>query len=1115
MTTVDSWLASIELSEYAAAFGQHHIDLPALGALTEADLKELGMPIGHRKRFLNAVGALQGDRSDANSRQPLVEVLQRRQLTVMFCDVVNSSALPERLEGEDVIEVIQAYRKLCSEAIAKYDGLTARFVGDGILAYFGHPVAHEEDAERSIRAALEITRTIGALELPRRITLEVRVGIATGLVIVGDLATLGGVDKQSVVGSTPNLAARLQALAPPNGIVISQGTLALVSGFFYCEDYGARVLQGFAEPARCWLVREERPLVSRFVARRALGQMARMVNREKEVQQLRASWRQALDGRGGTVMIHGEAGIGKSRLLEHFLMEVGASDIVLQHFPTSPFDMNSPLYGVKLRLREAARISEEDNAAVRLTKLDSVIIGDEFARKRVLPVFASLFSLGERDADLSPAQLKQATFEALLDQFRRLAQAKPLVIAIEDLHWLDPTTFEFLELVRDEAERSRALIVLTSRDSPAPAWAARSNTRVVEMARLTFDDSIKLVQRVLGATSSSDLELKIAERSDGIPLFAEELARSILASGNGAPAAGATVIPASLHQSLAARFDQAGAARELAQAGAVVGRSMSHGLLSEVSGLEPAILQIHLDALLRSGIIYPDPAAEEPRYVFKHALLRDAAYSSMVRDRRQLLHSRAAAALARRSPQIVDEQPELLAYHMSEAGALDEAVSYWLLAARRSLSRSSLVEATAHLRRGIGALKGLPSTPINKERQLQFMALLGPALIALSGPGSSEAEDLYAEAFNLCVDLPESPNHFAIYWGWWRVARDFVERERRADALLRGAKARGDDEPLLQAHHCQWANQFFLGNLGACCGHIDDGLSIYARGDYRTHATLYGNHDAKVCAHGERSLVYCMQCRPESALIEERKALAWAAELSHQGSVSHAMDIALMHRYFRGGAQAVLAHAEALIRFGREKGYADFAGKGQIFQGWARALTGDAVQGVAMLEDGLERQKDVSTIEDFPFYFSMVAEARSLAGRHEEALTKLCEDEAFLQRIGLEMWMPEIRRWKGVLLRTVAPREHAAALGAFEGALVQAKAQGALALELRAAIDLSRLRCDLGADADAAAKIIEAALARVTEGFDTPVVVQAQRLVTALRGPATASAARHLAKDPI
>jgi class 3 adenylate cyclase/predicted ATPase len=1115
MTTVESWLASIELSEYAAAFNQQRIDLPTLGSLTEADLKELGLPIGHRKRFLNAVATLQGERGDASSLQPLVEVLQRRQLTVMFCDVVNSSALPERLEGEDVIEVIQAYRKLCSEAIARYEGLTARFIGDGILAYFGHPVAHEEDAERSIRAALEITRTIGALDLPQGITLEVRIGIATGLVIVGDLATSGGVDRQSVVGSTPNLAARLQALAPPNGVVISQGTLALVSGFFYCEDHGARVLQGFAEPARCWLVKEERPLVSRFVARRALGQMARMVNREKEVRQLRTSWLQALEGRGGTVMIHGEAGIGKSRLLEHFLVEVGGSDIILQHFPTSPFDMNSPLYGVKVRLREAARISEDDSAEIRLSKLDSIIIGDEFARKRLLPVYASLFSIGGNDTDLSPAQLKEATFEALLDQFRRLAQTKPVVIAIEDLHWLDPTTFEFLELVRDEAERIRALIIVTSRDAPSPEWAAQSNTYVITMAHLTVDDSVKLVRRVLGATSNSDIELKIAERSDGIPFFAEELARSILTSGDGEPTAGATVIPASLHQSLAARFDQAGAARELAQAGAVVGRSMSHGLLSEVSGLDPAVLQIHLDALLRSGIIYPDPAAEEPRYVFKHALLRDAAYNSMVRDRRQLLHSRAAAALSRRSAQIADEQPELLAYHLSEAGELDEAVSYWLLAARRGLSRSSLVEATAHLRRGINALKALPSTPINKERQLQFMALLGPALIALSGPGSSEAEDLYAEAFNLCAALPESPNHFAIYWGWWRVARDFAERERRADALLRGAQARGDDEPLLQAHHCQWANQFFLGNLEACCGHIDNGLSIYARGDYRTHATLYGNHDAKVCAHGERSLVYCMQCKPESALIEERKALAWAAELLHQGSVSHAMDIALMHRYFRGDAQAVLAHADALIRFGREKGYADFAGKGQIFQGWARALTGDAAQGVAMLQDGLERQKDVSTIEDFPFYFSMVAEARSLAGRHEEALTRLNEDEEFLQRIGLEMWMPEIKRWRGVLIRTVAPREHDAALSAFEGALIQANAQGALALELRAAIDLSRLRSDLGADANDAAKIIETTLARVTEGFDTPVVVQAQRLVTALRRSSTTGATRHWAKDPI
>ena len=1119
MIDVESWLESIELSEYAAIFKEQRIDLNALGALTEADLKELGLPIGHRKRFLAEAASLREKATGVSATgpsEPPAEVLQRRQLTILFCDVVNSSALSEQFEMEDVVDILQAYRELCGKAIAKFDGHIAKYVGDGILAYFGHPVAHEEDAERAIHAALEVTSNIGALKLPKQIALEVRIGVATGPVIIGDLATSGGVDRQSVVGATPNLAARLQTLAPPNGIVIADATLALVSGFFYCEDFGARALQGFAEPVRCWLVKGERLLVSRFVARRALGQLPPMVGREVEIATLRAVWRQALEGRGGTVVIRGEAGIGKSRLLEHFLTEVADDDIILSHYPTSPFDVNSPLYGLKRRLREATQVLDDDDTATRLRKLESGIIGDESVRRRILPIYAALFNLQlewGRENELSPQQLKDATFEALLDQFRRLTQTKPVVVAIEDMHWLDPTSFEFLELIRDEAPRCRAIIVITSRDAPPPAWAAQYGTHLIELARLSVEESIKLVRRVFGETDISGLESQIAERSDGIPLFAEELARSVLASGVTSQAGSAKLIPASLHQSLAARFDQAGAAKELAQAGAVVGRSMPLSLLAAVSDLDPLTLQRHLAALLRAGIIYPDLSSNKQCYIFKHALLQDAAYNSMLRDRRQLLHARAATALGAQSPQIVDEQPELLAYHLSESGALDQAVSYWLLAAKRDLARSALVEATAHLRRGIGALKSLPTTQLNKERQLQFMALIGPALIALSGPGSTDVEDLYAEAFNLCTELPESPNHFAIYWGWWRVARDFVERKRRADALLRGARVRGDDEPLLQAHHCQWANQFFLGNFAVCCGHIDDGLAIYARGDYRAHATLYGNHDAKVCAHGERALVYCMQCRPESALIEEQKSLAWANELAHHGSISHAMDIALMHRYFRGDAQAVMTHADALIQFGRDRGFADLAGKGQIFQGWANALMGDAARGADMLREGIERQQDLSTMEDFPAYFTMAAEAMALAGRHEEALAKLESDEELLRRTGLVMWMPEIARWKGNLLRIAAPHDHAAALGAFEQAIAQARSQGALALELRAAIDLARLRRDLGAGAEDAVKELESALAQVSEGFDTPLVMRVREVVASLRSAFGTNGALHLATE--
>jgi predicted ATPase len=516
-------------------------------------------------------------------------------------------------------------------------------------------------------------------------------------------------------------------------------------------------------------------------------------------------------------------------------------------------------------------------------------------------------------------------------------------------------------------------------------------------------------------------------------------------------------IPASLHESLLARLDRAGEGRALAQIASVIGRSVPREHLIRVAQWDEDVFEAALERLVQSDLFHVEIAEGSPAYVFRHALVQDAAYNSLLRDRRRELHATTAAVLADLRPEIAEQQPELLAHHLTEANLSDEAVSYWLRAGQRDVARSALQEAMAHLGRGLSVLDTLSQTPLNLDRRLQFLALLGPVLIALKGPGSAEVEDAYAIAFDICRRIPETKGHFAINWGWWRLSRNFTAMRQRSRALLEQAQARQDDELLLQAHHCEWASHFNQGDLRACCEHIESGLSIYTRGDFRSHATLYGNHDAKVCGHGEHALVLWMQGHPDRALEEERKSLAWANELMHSGSLAHANDIALMHRFYRRDAAAVLSRADAMISFAEDRGFSDHRAKALIFRGWAMAQMGDPASGLETLEAGLARQKDIGTIEDFPPFFCMYAETLMLCGRPEAALNELRTGRELFSGVELKIWEPEVCRCMGELLRLTAPHDTRAAEQEFVLGLESARAQGAHGLALRSATGLARL----------------------------------------------------------
>ncbi len=1062
---MEDWLASIGLGHRAAAFRAQAIEHDLLADLTEDDLKELGLSIGERRRFRRAMVELQGG-GPARPPAPAATLTERRPLTMMFVDLVGSSDLGERLEPEDLLEVIRRYREFCGAAVRRFGGSIARQVGDGILAYFSYPVATENDPERAVRAALEIARDIAHLATPAAEAagggrLQVRIGIATGRVIISDMLAGGLADLRTIIGSAPNLAARLQGLAPPGGIVIADETHARVRELFACEDLGPVEMRGFAGPRQAWRVLHELPSRGWHPSGRP-QRLTPFCARRAELAFLGAHWAAASGGAGRGVLIFGEAGIGKSRLIETFLALNCLEDCRVLQLGASPLDVDSALQPFAAWLR-----AEAPGDAAGQTDL------------------ADLLCVCQASA-LTPAQLRERILATLADRVLMYGGGLPLCIVVEDLHWLDPSSLELLQRVAARLDDRPVMLLVSARDTFEAPWLAPPAVSTLRLARLAAEDVTAMVQSVFEhADLPPHVLAQIVRKSDGVPLFVVELLRGVLRPG-GAAGGGTLVdepaaeIPASLQDSLMARLDRAGLAKEVAQVAAVIGRSVRPGTLAAVAGRSATDLEAPLAALVGAGVLFRDGGGPALSYTFSHALLRDAAYNSLLRDQRQALHGRVAAALCGEESRMVEQQPELLALHLTEAGRAEAAAPHWLEAARRSLNRSALTEATRLLQRGLAALERLPPSAAQTDLRLRLLALLGPVVIGLRGPGSADAQELYAGAYQLCREAAEDIAHFPIYWGWWRVSRDYTDKLGRARALLDRARLRADDGQLLQAHHCAWASHYCVGELGESRNHASAGLALYATGDFREHARLYGNHDAKVCAHGELAQTLWLQGRPLQALEQERQSLAWARQLNHLGSLAHAMDMRLLHQAYRRDAAAVTTQASELMQFASDHALADHHAKGLIFRGWALALQEDVAAGRRMLEDGIARQRDIGTDEDFPVYLSLLAEVLIRAGAADAAVAELRAARDEFARTGLLVWIPEVLRLLGEATAAADPGSAEAALAHFADAAALAADQGANMLGLRCAHSAARLHLRRD-EAGTGARLLTAALATICE----------------------------------
>jgi class 3 adenylate cyclase len=751
---VGAWLRGLGLGQYEGAFRDSEIEADTLRELTETDLEKIGLPLGPRKRILKAIQNL-GD-ADKTSEAvsparpaPARDTGERRQLTVMFCDLVGSTAISARLDPEDLSSVIGAFQKACVSAVTAFGGSIAKYMGDGALVYFGYPEAHENDAERAIRAGLALLDTVAAMRLPLPVRPQVRIGIATGLVVVGELIGEGGAQERVAVGETLNLAARIQAVASPDSVVIAELTRRLAGVAFDYEDLGRHELKGIPDVARLWRVTGESAARDASIAGpRGLTS----VGRAEEIGLLRRRWDYAREGDGQLVLLSAPAGFGKSRLTQSFREHLDDSSITCLQYFGSPFHVNSPFHPFIKQLERAAGIVRTDTAAQKLDKLESILEGSTESRIEDVSLLAALMSIpfGERYPRLQITELvqKQRTMELLEEQLVLISRRGPVLVVFEDAHWIDPSSLELINGAIRRVANLPVMIVVTHRPEFAPPWLDLAHATVLKLNQLGRSQVVELIHRaVRGKTLPQAIIEQIASKSQGVPLFIEEITRAILESGDLEESGDRYVlrqsireftIPATLRDSLIARLDRLGSAKDVVLTASIIGREFSYELIEAVSSVPQAALLADLGRLVQSDLLEQRGTPPQSRYIFKHALILDAASQSVLKTRKRELHQRLAEVFTSRFPEVVANEPELLAHHYTEANLVDPALACWRRAADRAAARLAYVEALGHVDKAMNLIATFAEGAKRDEWELGFLVIEGPSRRRLGQSGGGK-----------------------------------------------------------------------------------------------------------------------------------------------------------------------------------------------------------------------------------------------------------------------------------------------------------------------------------------------------------------------------------------
>jgi class 3 adenylate cyclase/predicted ATPase len=1104
---IADWLERLGLGQYAQRFAENEIDASVLAHLTDQDLKDMAIPLGHRRKILAAIGETTGATRNA---------AERRQVTVMFADLVGSTELSARMDPEDLRDIISAYQRCVAEAVRRFDGFVARYMGDGILIYFGYPAAHEDDPERAVGAGLKMIAAVSALKTP--VHLQIRVGIATGVVIVGDLIGSGDAQERGIVGETPNLAARLQAIAQPNMVVIADGTRKLLGNLFELHDLGAKDLKGIQGDAHVWAALRPSSIASRFEALRA-GALTPLVGRDEELELLLRQWSRAKVGEGQVVLISGEAGIGKSRLAFALLEQLAREPHIRLRYVCSPQHTDSALYPIISQLIRAAAMDDDDSQQARLDKLDA-LLAQSATSPEDASVLAELLSLPNDGryppVEVEPQLRRQKTLDALCSQLEALARINPVLLILEDAHWTDPTSLELFARVMDLAVSHQLMILITFRPDFSPPWIGQSHVTALTLNRLARPDIDSLIEGVAGDRPlPSDIRQDIIERTDGVPLFVEEMTKAVLDADGESEArravAGAptpvVAVPASLQASLMSRLDRLGPAKDVAQVGAAIGREFPHLLLAALVRKPEHELDADLDRLIAAGLLFRQGIPPHASYLFKHALVQDAAYGTLLREPRRVLHARIAEVLESQFSEIAESQPELLARHYTKADLIEKSAHLWGKAGQRSQERSALAEAAEQLAQALAQIATLPSTPDLRREQIIFQVALLNTLMHVKGYGAPETKAAVAQVRALIDQaerLGESPDDPSLVpsalFGQWIV--NFISfdgdvaRELAARFLAFGEKE-GTTAPLMIGHRAMASTLALLGDQVEALTHYNAALALYRSDEHRRLMTRFGQ-DLRVTCLAFRSMTSWLLGYPDAALQDADCALAEARQIEHAATLMFTLNFPIIVNTYCGNYDAANQHIEELRALAENKGAPFRKAEAVLRQGYVLTLTGQAGKAVETVKSGIDLWRSAGSTIFTPEHEFMLAIAYADSGLFDDAWR--CIGKAMTAMLATkERWCEaEAHRVAGeIALKSPRP-DVANAHAHFEHSLDAARAQQAKSWELRTATSLARLLRDQGRR-QAACELLVPVYDWFTEGFDTSDLRKAKALLGELQ----------------
>ena len=1124
MKPIGDWLSQVGMHEYAQRFAENGIDLDIVTELTDQDLEKIGVTsLGHRRKLLRAIANLKAAEKVTSAAAAVAppaprtaDTAERRQVTVMFSDLVGSTSLAAQMDPEDLRELISAYHKCVAETVRRFGGFVAQYLGDGVLVYFGYPEAHEDDAERAVRAGLEVIVALGAIKTPA--LLQTRVGIATGLVVVGDLTGLGEGRESAIIGETPNLAARLQGIAEPNSVVIAEATRRLLGNLFELRDLGTRELKGLAKPVRAWLALRESTVESRFEALHPSGLTA-LVGRDEETELLLRRWSRAKGGNGQVVLISGEPGIGKSRLTAALLEAVGPEPHTRLRYFCSPQHTDSAFYPIIGQMERAAGWLHDDTPQQKLDKLDALLMQTSTSIEDAV-LIAEMLSLpndGRYPAlELAPQQRRQKTMEALTTQIETLSRQKPVMMILEDAHWADPTSLETFGRAIDRIRRLKVLLLVTFRPEFDVPWVARPYVTALIVNRLAEHEAGAIIDRIAGNKPlSAGIRQDIIERSDGIPLFVEEMTKAVLEAGGEIAAeraiaalpSRALAVPASLHASLMARLDRLGGpAKELAQIAAAIGREFSHPLLASVVRQPEAELESALNRLVVAGLLFRRDEPPHATYLFKHALVQDAAYGTLLREPRRTLHAGIAETIESEFADIAENRPELLARHWTEAGVIDKAAFLWGKAGQRSLARSALVEAAEQLRRALDQIATLPSTPVLRGEQIKLQIALVNALMHVKGYAAPEPKAAveqarqFIERAEALGEPPEDPLLlFSALYGVWAASyvafNGDVTREL-ASQFVALAEKQDQVVPLMIGHRLIANSLMLTGDIAKGREHYNQAFAFYDPAKHRSLATRFGQ-DVGVSIFVYRALAHWMLGYPDKALADANHALEDARAGGQAGTLMYAQFHTSLTNVLCAKYAAAVAESDEVVRLADEKNAAIWKALATMQKGCVLALSSKAPEGIKMITSGITTYKSTGSRVYLPIFLAHLSRAYAEVGQFDDAWYSIGEALSAVEATKERWYEAEINRISGEIALKLPQLGPSQAEAYFERALTIARAQHAKSWELRAAMSAARFWRDRGMR-DKARALLAPICGWFTEGFETHDLKQANALLAAL-----------------